>query len=185
MSYTLTELAERLAALSGRDTDAVYNQLRNPTVKRALRPLNGDGRRTLATRYGDESAVAVLVIWRLAEIGLDASVGEDVADALFRVIDIGGDHPPSAQYAGGTHYLSGLDSALRGVACGEAWELRLELRQSEAGRRQTRVKIAWAEWPHYQYDWSIETSGIAGGRILGELTIPLNPIIAPLAESQD
>lgn len=179
MSYTLTELAERLATLSGRDTEAVYNQLRNPTVKRALRPLSGDGRRTLATRYGDESVVAVMVVWRLAEIGLDASVGEDVADALFKVIDSGGDAPPSAlEREGYVVYPSALESARRGVSKGEAWELRIELRQSESGRRQARVKVAWAEWPHYRYDPLIEMSGSAGGRILGELTIPLNPIVA-------
>lgn len=191
MALTLSEIASRIAELEGRDAIRVHAQLRNPAIRQLLTPIEGDRGRTTAIRFGPAELIRARIATVLIDIGHDAATIDDALSPLDRQIDpnVVGDRvewPKSFDVkdeAGNVVAHAsprGLASIIRGVRQGEVWELRVRFVRNHRGDREVRARLALAHWAADDGRARQALDLMHAHTHLGDLTVPLAPLIAPL-----
>ena len=186
--FTLSEMADRIAALDGRDATRVHAQLRNPSIKQLLQPIAADRGKTTAVTFSAVEVIRARLATVLIDIGHDAATVASALAPLDRTVRPGfrGDeiiYPESFKVPdqASLHGLSGLDAAVRGVRShDEEWELRIQFTRPHGGDREVRAHLAVASWDRDDAQAREMLADSYGCTHLGDLTIPLNPLIAPL-----
>lgn len=191
-TFTLSEMADRIAELEGRDSIRVHAQLRNPAIKKLLQPVAADRGRTTAARYSPEELIRARIATVLIDIGHDAATIAEALAPLDQHVHPGfqGDklnHPESFARTDESgkvtayHGLFGLHSAIRGVRShDEQWELRVRFVRKHGGERAVLSHLALASWDRDDADTLTIIDMTFGHTHLGDLTVPLAPLIAPL-----
>jgi len=178
----LSEIADALAALEGREADEIHIRLRNPLFKSLLAGTEGRTRNSPAD-YSQEELARARLLLALFECGLSTGDLAKVNDKLNAPPLAGPDHPDSASLAGGgTHYPSGLRSIIRGARAGENWLIRVRFARTNDGARSVNPSIVWEGWATEGRDgWAVDM--LNGETHLGTLLIPASDLIRPLLES--
>lgn len=181
MPLTLTELVSKIAAADSRDRDQVHTQIRNPAIRTHLVPLPGERGRTTAITYGEVEVARARIFLALMDIGYDARLIASVAEALRKPPVLWGPHPASARVGASFFYPSALETAVRGVAQGEKWDLRMRFARDSSGQRDVQVYVLWDGWAAEidESDGAL-VDHFYGHTLLGEFRFPLTPLIGPL-----
>ena len=91
----LSAIADRLAALEGRDADEIHIKLRNPLLKSLLSGEAGRGRNS-PSDFAPEELVRARLLLALADCGLSTADLEQVNVELRKPPSSSGSHPESA-----------------------------------------------------------------------------------------
>lgn len=190
-TFTLSEIADRIAELEGRDAIRVHAQLRNPAVRKLLQPIAADRGRTTAVRYPAEELIRARIATVLIDIGHDAATIADALSPLDRQVQAGfiGEAltwPDSfaVRNEGGKVVAwespFGLGSMIRGVRQDEAWELRVRFVRNHMGDRVVKSYLALSHWDRDDAETLDLIDQSMRQTHLGDLTVPLAPLVAPL-----
>lgn len=144
---TLPRMAQVLGAADNIDADgtaALHNRLRNLARKGFLIPIDDPNATATSARLYEPREIARARMLSDAVLGgLEGDGLKAVGEALKSAVKHGGQHPESAKVNGGFSYDDGLSSAIRGIAAGERWLLRVRGRIQPDG---TPSWVAWVTW---------------------------------------
>ncbi|WP_298095971.1 hypothetical protein [Brevundimonas sp.] len=191
MTFTLSEIANRIAQLEGRDAARVHAQLRNPAIRVLLKPIDKDRGKTTAVMFPREELIRARIASVLIDIGHDAATIAEALSPLDREIRppyLGTTTPWPDSFAtrGENGEVLGftsppaLPAVIRGVRQGEIWELRVRFTRNHSGHRVVTSDLALGQWVRDDDDTLEKLDQSFEHTRLAELTIPLTPLIKPL-----
>lgn len=183
----LSEIADRLADLEGREADEIHIRLRNPLFKGLLQGQAGRSR-TSPADYSAEELVRARLLLAMFDCGLSTAELSTANDALNNIPGkTFTNHPESAKVLGGVQYPNGLKTIIRGTAApfNENWFLRIRFTRTEKGDRDVTAMVLWDGWDASENRGS-KTVDLSRGQLhLGTLLIPASDLIRPFLESAD
>ena len=177
----LSAIADRLAALEGREADEIHIKLRNPLLKNLLTSEAGRSRNSPA-EYAPEEVLRARLLLAMADLHLTTAELEKVNVALNQPPALGIGHPASAKVAGGYSYPSGLLSIIRGARAGEEWLVRFRVTRTSEGQRRVAPLVCWAEGQPADTGIGAVLDLLDGETHIGTITIPASDLIRPLLD---
>lgn len=177
----LSAIADRLAALDGREADEIHIKLRNPLLKNLLTSEAGRLRNSPA-EYAPEEVFRARLLLVMADLHLTTAELEKVNVALNQPPTQGIGHPASAKAAGGYSYPSGLLSIIRGARAGEEWHVRFRVTRTSDGQRRVAPLVFWANGQPAETGVAGLLDLLDGETHLGTIVIPASDLIRPLLD---
>lgn len=171
----LSDIAEKLSALEGREADEIHIRLRNPLMKALL--SGSDGRtRNSPTEYGERELFRARILLALFDCRLSTAELKEVNHKLNSAVE---NIPIDRDY-----YPMALDSIIRGAKEGQRWLLRVRFTRTADG--QQRI----APWVHpesvpdvHHRRASAALDSYYDETHIGTLSIPVSDLLLPLLES--
>ena len=170
----LSDIAEKLSALEGREADEIHIRLRNPLMKALL--SGSDGRtRNSPSEYGERELFRARILLALFDCRLSTAELAQVNHKLNSAVE---NIPIERSY-----YPMALDSIIRGAKEGQRWLLRVRFTRTADG--QQRI----SPWVHPESVADVQGRAPAALDLyydethIGTLSIPASDLLLPLLES--
>ncbi|UFS66271.1 hypothetical protein LO749_17245 [Paracoccus denitrificans] len=171
----LSEIADRLADLEGRDADEIHIRLRNPLFKGLLQGESGRSRNSPAD-YPVLELIRARLLMAMFDCGLSTAELALVNEMLNE-----------------SHGVSTttLEAMIEGAAAGEPWIILVRFNMLQGGKRKVTPKFFKDSISRQQMGFSTveeivkggKFSSIFGGTHLMTSVVPASELIRPLLES--
>lgn len=178
---TISEIAERIAALDGREVEGVRNQLKNPNLRAFMRAAPRTGGKTTADRFAHIEAMRARVLLAAIDVGLDARELAPINEALNG--HFLGVVPKALTSEDGTNPSTVLGLAAASASAQVPMYLQVRFLRRQHAQREIRVSAQFhpigdpkaAEVLKLRED-------LDGYTQLGVLLLPVSDLLRPLAE---
>lgn len=176
----LSEIADHLTELEGREPDELHIKMRNPLFKALLEGRPGRSRNS-PLDYAPQELIRARLLVAMQDVGLSTA---DLARAnmVLNQPDSGIFPRPASMGEPGGLVPSALRSMIRGVRAGEPWHIRVTFVREADGSRNVRVRVDCGDMGIREE----EKRAIAAVKLLnvpqtvGYLFIPAADLVAPL-----